>query len=352
MVSNGRNRARGSSVAVAEPPVIEHSKEELRELLYRMMLIRRFEEKAAEMYTRQKIKGFLHLYIGEEAVAVGAISRLREDDYIYAYYREHGQALARGLDANAVMAELFGKATGVSKGLGGSMHLFDAEKRFMGGYAIVGGQLPLAVGTALACKRLGTDSVVLCIFGDAAVNNGAFHESLNLAAIWKLPILFLCENNFYGMGTAASKTSAVQEVYKRASAFDIPAERVDGMDILEVQRRSERALQHVRGGAGPYLIEAVTYRYRGHSMADPELYRERSEITEWRDQDPIAAFADLLLRTRGFAQPEIEAVIDQVEREIDEAARFADESPFPDLSDLRNDIYAPSPLDHMSGGRI
>lgn len=352
MVVNARNRARDSATVVAAPSVAEQSKEELQELLYRMMLIRRFEEKAAEMYTRQKIKGFLHLYIGEEAVAVGAISRLREDDYVYAYYREHGQALARGLDAGAVMAELFGKATGVSKGLGGSMHLFDAEKRFMGGYAIVGGQLPLAVGTALACKRLGTDSIVLAIFGDAAVNNGAFHESLNLAAVWRLPVLFLCENNFYGMGTAASKTSAVQEVYKRASAFDIPAERVDGMDVLEMQRRTDYALQHVRSGAGPYLMEAVTYRYRGHSMADPELYREKTEISEWRDQDPITAFADVLQRSFGFEQGEIEGVAEQVEREIDEAVRFADESPFPELSDLTNGVYAPSPLDHKSGGRI
>jgi pyruvate dehydrogenase E1 component alpha subunit len=337
-------------MVVTDASIAEQSKEELSELLYRMMLIRRFEEKAAESYTRGKIKGFLHLYIGEEAVAVGAISRLRDDDYIYAYYREHGQALARGLDTNAVMAELYGKSTGVSKGLGGSMHLFDASKRFMGGYAIVGGQIPLAVGTALAAKRLGTDNVVLCIFGDAAVNNGAFHEALNLASVWKLPVLFLCENNFYGMGTAMSQTSALTEVYKRADAYAIPAERVDGMDVLEMQRRTEHALEHIRSGKGPYLLEAVTYRYRGHSMADPELYREKNEVTEWRNQDPIQAFAAVLLRSQQFQQDEIDAVSQRVEEEVEEAARFADESPFPDLSTLTNDIYAPSPLEEF--GRL
>ncbi|MPZ48326.1 MAG: pyruvate dehydrogenase (acetyl-transferring) E1 component subunit alpha [Dehalococcoidia bacterium] len=312
-----------------------------------MILIRRFEEKAAEMYARGKIRGFLHLYIGQEAVGVGVISRLRADDYIYSHYREHGQAIARGLDPKAIMAELFGKATGVSRGLGGSMHIFDISKRFMGGYAIVAGHMPLACGTALAQKHLGTDAVTVSILGDGAVNEGAFHEALNLAAVWKLPVLFLCENNFYGMGTAMSRVSASTDIYKRAEAYGIRSEQVDGMDVIEVAKKTEQALQLIRRGEGPYFLEAITYRFRGHSMADPELYRDKSEVDHWRQNDPIKTFSDALIQGGMFNQGEIEVVWKKVEEEVEEAARFADESPFPDVSTLTNHMYAPSPLDNL-----
>ncbi|HWO94529.1 MAG TPA: thiamine pyrophosphate-dependent enzyme, partial [Dehalococcoidia bacterium] len=234
-----------------------------------MLLIRRFEDAAAEQYTRARIGGFLHLYNGQEAVAVGAIPVLREDDYIVTHYRDHGQALARGIEPGRVMAELFGKETGVSRGKGGSMHLFDASRHFMGGYAIVGGHLPLACGLALAAQYRGEDTAVLCFFGDGAVNEGEWHESLNLAAVWNLPVVFFCENNEYAMGTAISRASAVIEVWKRTCAYDIPSERIDGMDLWAVRDATQRALAHVRAGKGPILLEAVTYRFRGHSMADP-----------------------------------------------------------------------------------
>ena len=322
-------------------------KEELGQLLTSMALIRRFEEKAAEMYARGKIKGFLHLYIGQEAVGVGVISKLRPDDYIYSHYREHGHALARGLDPKRIMAELFGKATGISRGRGGSMHIFDISKRFMGGYAIVAGHMPLACGTALAQKHLGTDAVTVCILGDGAVNEGAFHEALNLAAVWKLPVLFLCENNFYGMGTAMHRVSAMTDIFKRAEAYGIRSEQVDGMNVIEMQKRTEAALALIRRGEGPHFMEAITYRFRGHSMADPELYRDKSEVEHWRQNDPIKTYSESLLGNGIFSQDEIDAVWRQVEDEVAEAARFADESPFPDVATLMDHMYAPSPLDNL-----
>jgi pyruvate dehydrogenase E1 component alpha subunit len=309
-----------------------------------MMLIRRFEEKAAEMYARGRIKGFLHLYIGQEATGVGIMSSLREDDYIYSHYREHGHALARGLEPRAVMAELFGKATGTSRGLGGSMHMFDKPSRFMGGYAIVASQLPLACGTALACQQLGTDSVTVAIFGDGAVNEGSFHESLNLAAIWRLPVLFVCENNYYGMGTHVNRVTAGTEIYKRAQVYGIHSEQADGMNVIEVRERVDRALQLVRGGNGPAFIEAITYRYRGHSMADPEFYREKSEVEQWRERDPINRFKNALLHA-DLSQQEIDAIRERVEAEINDAVRFAEDSPFPRVESLTDHVYAPSPLD-------
>jgi len=334
-------------LVVSERSLASISKEELGKLLYQMILIRRFEEKAAEMYARGKIKGFLHLYIGQEAVGVGVISRLRADDYIYSHYREHGQAIARGLDPKAIMAELFGKATGVSRGLGGSMHIFDISKRFMGGYAIVAGHMPLACGTALAQKHLGTDAVTVSILGDGAVNEGAFHEALNLAAVWKLPVLFLCENNFYGMGTAMSRVSASTDIYKRAEAYGIRSEQVDGMDVIEVAKKTEQALQLIRRGEGPFFLEAITYRFRGHSMADPELYRDKTEVEHWRQNDPIKTFTDALTQGGTFTSEEVEIVWKKVEEEVEEAAKFADESPFPDVSTLTDHMYAPSPLDNL-----
>ncbi|HET9725508.1 MAG TPA: pyruvate dehydrogenase (acetyl-transferring) E1 component subunit alpha, partial [Gemmatimonadales bacterium] len=256
--------------------------------LRQMVLIRRFEEKAGEAYSLGKIGGFCHLYIGQEAVAVGSLAVLRPDDYITCSYREHGHALARGISARAVMAELFGKATGCSKGKGGSMHLFDASLGFLGGHAIVGGHIPLATGMAFAAKYRETDQVAVCYFGEAAVNNGAFHESLNMAALWKLPVIFVCENNRYGMGTAIERSSAVPEVWRRASAYDLRGEAVDGMDVLAVRDAVTRAAAECRPEGGkPVLLEARTYRYRGHSMSDPATYRTREELEQQKRHDPL-----------------------------------------------------------------
>ena len=320
-------------------------KDDLVELLRRMMLIRRFEQKAAEMYGRGRIKGFLHLYSGQEATGVGAISALRSDDYIYSHYREHGHAIARGIEPRAVMAELFGKETGASRGRGGSMHIFDRSKRFMGGYAIVGSQMPLACGTALACKRLGSDSVAVAILGDGAVNEGAFHEALNLAAIWQLPVLFLCENNLYGMGTHVERAAAGAEIYRRAEVYGIPSRQVDGMDVLAVRESVGAALDKVRKGDGPAFVEALTYRFRGHSMADPELYRNKDEVAHWRTLDPIEHFKSVLTRARVLGKKQVDAIEEGIEREIDEAVRYADESPFPAAESLPEHVYADAATD-------
>ena len=337
-------------MVISERSLAAVPKEELSHLLYQMALIRRFEEKAAEMYARGRVKGFLHLYIGQEAVAVGLMSKLRPDDYIYSHYREHGHALARGLEAKRIMAELFGKATGVSRGLGGSMHLFDVSKRFMGGYAIVGGQLPLACGTALACKRLGTDSATVAIFGDGTVNEGVFHEALNLASVWKLPVLFLCENNLYGMGTGVARASVPIEIYKRGECYDMPSEQVDGMNVLEVQKRVAAALDHIRAGKGPYFLEAKTFRFRGHSMADPELYRDKEEVARWRLTDPLHVYKEALLQAGQLTQDDFDRLEQRVEAEIEDAVRFAEESPFPAVDTLTDHVYAPSPADAIGAG--
>ena len=309
------------------------------DLLRQMMLIRRFEEKAAEMYARRKIGGFLHLYIGQEAVGVGAISTLGPSDYIVSHYREHGHALARGLEPGPLMAELFGRATGVSRGRGGSMHLFDVKRGFMGGYAIVGGHMPLAVGLALASSYLKNGRIVLNIFGDGAVNQGEFHESLNLASVWKLPVVFLCENNLYGMGTDVRRVSAEPEIHKRACAYNIPAERVDGMDLLAVREAARRAVDWARGGKGPYFLEAVTYRFRGHSMADPEFYRDKAEVERWKAQDPIVRFRRYLEGEGLISEEEARSLEEGVEAVINEAVRFADESPEPPLEALYEHVY-------------
>lgn len=310
--------------------------------LYRqMLLIRRFEEKTAEAYAMGKIGGFLHLYIGEEAVAVGAISSLMPDDHLITHYRDHGYALALGMSPGTVMAELYGKATGCSKGRGGSMHLADVHRHFWGGHAIVGGHLPLAAGLGLACQYLDQKNSVLCIFGEGATNIGEFHESLNLVALWKLPVVFLCQNNLYGMGTYVKRASAVDEIYRKACAYDMPAERVDGMDVLAVREATGRALQRARDGSGPSFIEAMTYRFRGHSMADPEYYRSREEVEEWRLRDPITRF-QRRLRDSGMLSDEEAARIErEVTAEVEEAARFAEESPPPGVEDIRpEEAYA------------
>jgi pyruvate dehydrogenase E1 component alpha subunit len=319
-----------------KPDVDSLDKPRLIGLLRQMLLIRRFEEKAAEMYARQRIAGFLHLYTGEEAVAVGA---LNADDQIIAHSRDHGHALARGVEPGRIMAELFGKDTGVSRGKGGSMHLFDAERSFVGGYAIVGGHLPLACGIALANKQLANGRIVLCIFGDGAVNQGSFHESLNLASVWKLPVLFLCENNFYGMGTDIRRVSAVIEVYKRAEAYAIPAEQVDGMDALAMYEATQRLAHKVRSGEGPAFIEAITFRFRGHSMADPELYRDKSEVKAWRDLDPITTLRKRLEQDGMIDEASFQKLQQEIEDTVNEAVRFAEESPKPAPEALQENVY-------------
>ena len=266
-------------------------KSQVAEYYSRMLLIRRFEEAAARLYMQGKVGGFLHLYIGQEAVAVGSITALENDDYVITHYRDHGHALARGMDPKVVMAELRGKATGSSRGKGGSMHLFDAARNFMGGFAIVGGQIPIAAGLALAAKYRDEERVVLCFLGDGAVNQGEFHESMNLASLWKLPVLFLLENNLYGMGTHVERTHAGgRDIYTTAEAYRIPAAQIDGMNVVEVGEATVEALKRVRSGSGPVFIEAMTYRFRGHSMADPSAYRDDVEVEgSYRDtQGPLA----------------------------------------------------------------
>jgi pyruvate dehydrogenase E1 component alpha subunit len=311
--------------------------------LWREMLrIRRFEEKAAELYTLGKIRGFLHLYIGEEAVAVGALRALAPEDAIVATYREHGQALARGLPADGLMAELYGKANGCSRGRGGSMHFFDAGRRFYGGYAIVGGGLPIAVGLALADHLAGrAGRVTACFFGDGAVAEGEFHESLNLAALWRLPVLFLCENNLYAMGTALARHQSQTDIRAKAAAYALEAAAVDGMDVLAVEAAAREAAAFVRAGSGPFLLEARTYRYRAHSMYDPELYRGKEEVERWKARDPIRSLAARLLEG-GVAAPEDEARLEaEVAAEIEAAVRAAEAGPWEPVEDLARDVYAP-----------
>ena len=309
--------------------------------LYReMLLIRRFEEKTAEMYQMAKIGGFCHLNIGEEAAIVGTISALRPEDYIYSNYREHGHALAKGVDAGAVMAELFGKETGTSRGRGGSMHLFSQEHRFYGGYAIVGQALPLACGTAYAINYQEKPEVVMSIFGDGATNIGAFHESLNVAKLWHLPIVFVCINNQYGMGTAVKRASAVTEIWKKACGYDMTGESVDGMDVLAVRRVADQLVAQAREKHEPSLLECVTYRYRGHSMSDPDTYRGKDEIKQWQGRDAILSLGDHLQKQKMASADELQKIDDAITGEVEAAVKFAEESPEPDLKDLYRDVYA------------
>jgi len=324
----------------AKLSLTRESREELLRLYQEMLLIRRFEEKVAEMYTRAKIGGYTHLNIGEEATIVGALSILRPRDYVFSNYRAHGHALVRGVPPGAIMAELFGKETGTSQGRGGSMHLFDARQRFMGGYAIVGGSLPLATGVGLAISYRRGDEVVMSIFGEGSTNIGAFFESLNLAKLWKLPVVFLCVNNQYAMGDRPEQDSAVPEVYRKACAFDITSERVDGMDLLAVREAAARMVQHTREQHDPTLLEAVCYRMRGHSMADPARYRSAEELQKWLARDPITGFRRQLEQA-GLLTPEDAQRIEQkVDEVVTEAAGFAEQSPSPDPADLYKYVYA------------
>ena len=315
----------------------------LKDLLEKMLLVRRFEEKSAEMYTLGKIGGFCHLYIGQEAVAVGAIAALEPQDAILCSYREHGHALARGMDPGAIMAELFGKRTGCSKGKGGSMHIFDPAVGFLGGHGIVGGQIPLAAGVAFSAKYLNQTRVTLCFFGEAAVNIGSFHESLNLAQLWKLPVVFICENNEFGMGTPILKTSAIRDLSEKASSYDMARAVVDGMDVLSVYDGLSEAIERARKEDLPTLIEARTYRFMGHSMSDPAhgTYRTREELAEHRLRDPIKRFSSTLESLGIINQEYIDDLDGKVREVVDQAVTFADESPDPTPEDLTTDIYLP-----------
>jgi pyruvate dehydrogenase E1 component alpha subunit len=318
--------------------------DQLTELYRQMLLIRRFEEKSAEAYVAGKIGGFCHLYIGQEAVGVGAISAIRKDDYVLASYREHGLALAKGMSARAIMAELFGKATGCSKGKGGSMHMFDKSLGFLGGHAIVGGQIPLATGTAFATKYQGTDQVTLCFFGEAAVNQGAFHESLNMAQLWKLPCIYICENNQYGMGTSLARAMSLRDISKKACAYEMASEFVDGMDVLAVHEATMRAVERARQDYLPTLLEIRTYRFMGHSMSDPGNYRTRAEIEKYQERDPIKLFSASLIEEKIADQKLLDEIDRKVRDEVEDSLRFAEESPLPDAQELYTDVYA-NPID-------
>jgi len=340
MATEDATRGRGPAqrgVEAAPHPL--PSRETAEAVLAKMLLIRRFEERAGEMYAKAKIGGFLHLCIGEEATIVGATQALRDTDYLLSTYREHGQALARGTPADAVMAELFGKRDGCSGGRGGSMHLFDMERRFLGGYGIVGGNLPLAAGVALASDYRGTEDATLCMFGDGATNTGNFGETMNFAALWKLPVVFMVINNQFGMGTALERHSAVTDLSEKAAGYGVPGRRCDGMDVLDVHATVSEALQKARGDRQPLLVEAVTYRYRGHSMADPEEYRTKEEVEEWRAGDPLTTFPKRLTDEGLLSKEDIERMDKEALAVVDAAVEFADGSPFPDLDSLYDDIY-------------
>jgi len=328
------------ATATAQPAKDEALLELQRRMLRQMLLVRRFEEKAAEAYALGKIGGFCHLYVGQEAVAAGSLAVLRDDDYVICSYREHGQALVRGVPANAVMAELFGKATGCSSGKGGSMHLFDAGRRFMGGHGIVGGHIPLAAGLGFAIKYRGGDQICLCYFGEAAVNIGAFHEALNMASVWKLPIIFCCENNRYGMGTAFERVAAVTDVVEHACSYDMAAELVNGMDVMAVYDATERAAERARKTGHPTLLEVRTYRFMGHSMSDPlhGVYRTKEEVEEQKKRDPISQLALKLKQEGALDDAAVDALDAEVRAVVEAAVQFADQSPDPDLAELTSHV--------------
>lgn len=320
------------------PDEVNLSRDDLLEMYRQMVLIRRLEEKSAELYTAGQIGGFLHLYIGEEAIAVGACRALRAGDHLLTAYRDHGWAIARGLEPRRVMAELLGKATGVSGGKGGSMHMASAEHNYWGGHAIVGGHLPLATGVGLAIRYREEDAAVLCVLGEGTTNIGYFHESINLAAVWNLPVVFLVENNQYGMGTEVSRASSRSDIFEKGCSYGVDSAPVDGQDVLAMHAALEEALEHARKH-GPYLMEAKTYRFSGHSMGDPERYRSKSEIEEWRAHDPINRLADVLTGRKMADAAALEEIGRQVEAELEEIVRFAQESPEPDDAALWEHIY-------------
>jgi pyruvate dehydrogenase E1 component alpha subunit len=312
-----------------------------KDLLRKMLLVRRFEERCVELYSATKIRGFLHVCIGEEAVATGVISSLHDEDAVVATYREHGHALLRGISAREVMAEMYGKVTGCSRGRGGSMHLFDAKVRFFGGHAIVGGGLPLAVGLALADKMSGRDRVTVCFFGEGAMAEGEFHESINLASLWHLPVLFVCENNLYAMGTALERSESETNLPMKAAAYEVPAWSVDGMDVLAVRESAGRAIEAISAGGGPHFLEARTYRFRAHSMFDPERYRDKAEVDRWRQHDPIKALVARLTEAGELDTAALAEIERDILAEIDDAVEFAETSDDEDVEDLLRFVLSP-----------
>jgi pyruvate dehydrogenase E1 component alpha subunit len=313
---------------------------DLRAMYRDMALIREFEEACPRLYSQGKMGGFLHLYSGQEAVGVGVAHAIHKDDYMISAYREHGLILAKGAHPRGVMAELFGKATGVSRGKGGSMHLFDPEIRFMGGYGIVGGHIPLAVGLGYAILYRESDEVVICLFGDGATNQGVFHEAMNMAALYRVPVVFVCENNGYGIGTSVIRASAVEDLYKKSCAYETPGQKVDGMDVLAVYETVRQAVQRAREGGGPTYIEAITYRFRGHSISDPGTYRSEQEKKIWKERDPIPNFSAWLLREGHATSEDIERINEEQRISVKDAIRFSEESPDPDPEELWTDVYA------------
>jgi pyruvate dehydrogenase E1 component alpha subunit len=341
------------SFVVAPPPAgtVPYAKELALALLRDMVRIRRMEERSAQLYGQVKIRGFLHLYIGEEAVAAGALRALAADDNVVATYREHGHALLRGVPMDAIMAEMYGKSEGCSRGRGGSMHLFDAKRRFFGGNAIVGGGLPLAVGLALADRMQGIARVTACFFGEGAMAEGAFHESLNLAALWKLPVLFCCENNLYAMGTALARSESQTDLCVKAASYNIPARKVDGQDVVAVNLAVTAAAQAVREGNGPAFLEMQTYRYRAHSMFDAELYRDKREVEAWKTRGPIHTFSDRLKAEGKLSEAEFLAMDAEVMHEVERAVSFAEAGTWEPVEDLLRDVETPSPLGEKAGER-
>ena len=305
-----------------------------------MLLMRKFEEKAGQLYGQQKIRGFCHLYIGQEAVVAGTMSVLGPEDSLITAYRDHAHAIAKGVSPNAAMAELFGKATGCSKGKGGSMHFFSKEHKFMGGHGIVGGQIPLGAGIAFAEKYSGTKNVCVCYMGDGAVRQGAFNETLNMAMLWKLPVIFVCENNGYAMGTSVARTTNMQDIYKMGQGFDMPSAPVDGMDVVAVHNAMDEAVQRARSGDGPTFLEIRTYRYKGHSMSDPAKYRTKEELEEYKGRDPLITTKAVISNKKYADDAWLEAVEADVKKVIDEAVKFAEDSPYPDPEELYRDVYA------------
>jgi pyruvate dehydrogenase E1 component subunit alpha len=317
-------------------------------VLYRqMLLIRRFEERCAQLYVEGKIGGFLHLYIGQEAVGVGAMSVMRPDDYLIAYYRDHGYALARGADPRLLLAELCGKFTGISRGKGGSMHFYDVPRGNFGGDGIVGGHLPLAAGIGYGIRLRNSDQVCLCFFGDGAVNEGAFHEALNVSALWDLPVVYIIENNRYGMGTSIDRASSVKDLYQRASAYGIPRREINGMDLLAVRNAVTEAIERARTEKRPTLLEAETYRYRGHSMSDPGKYRTKEEVEEMMKSDPILLWGKRLMEQERFTQADLDAVDKDVLAQMEETVAFVESSPDPPVESMYEDVYVRSPYINM-----
>jgi pyruvate dehydrogenase E1 component alpha subunit len=314
-------------------------KEEQLDLYYQMVLIRHMEEKAMELYQQGKVGGFLHLYIGQEAVSTGVVAARQPQDRVITAYRDHGVALNCGIPANEVMAELMGKATGVSKGKGGSMHMASPEHNMWGGHAIVGGHLPIAAGLALGDQYAGNDNVTICMFGDGATNIGFFHEALNLSKVWKLPVLWVCENNKYGMGTSVERASAVSEIRQKAEGYQIPNERIEGMDVMNVYEEAKKAIEYVRSGNGPYLLEIVTYRYMGHSMGDPERYRDKQEIEKWREEDPIGIFRKKLLSKKTATAKALDEIEERALQDAEKAVEFGEASPEPAPEALFENVY-------------